>query len=84
MDDVATENRILKQKILEMESQINSLSTNMATDFDRRGSQMASPKEREMQNLNELRQVFEEKLQQIQYENNEKEKYFLSLKENQE
>jgi hypothetical protein len=48
MDDVATENRILKQKILEMESQINSLSTNMATDFDRRGSQMASPKEREM------------------------------------
>jgi pyruvate/2-oxoacid:ferredoxin oxidoreductase alpha subunit len=36
MDDIKTENRILKSKISEMESQLNSMSTNINSNYDGR------------------------------------------------
>ena len=81
LDNVQTENRILKAKLNDMESQLNSLSTNMASNFDRRSS---FQNQREIESIQEIKVMFEDKISQMQRENQEKEQYFLSLKQNQD
>jgi predicted nucleic acid-binding Zn-ribbon protein len=70
LDNVQTENRVLKAKLSDMESQMNSLSTNMASNFDRRSS---FQNQREIESIQEIKVMFEDKISQMQKENQEKE-----------
>ena len=67
LEQVEIENRIMKAKISEMESYINTMST--AGQSNGPGGQISE--------LREMKMMFEDKLLQLQKENNEKEQFFI-------
>lgn len=77
-EKVQIENRVLQARLQEMESQVNSLSTNVASRG--RDSQL---KESQLAELQNIKSLFENKLQQLQQENNEKEQFFQEMRSTQ-
>ena len=66
----------MKAKIQEMESYINTMSTNAQSNQGPGGSQITE--------LREMKLMFEEKLLQLQKENNEKEQFFIQMRKSQQ
>ena len=64
----------MRAKINEMESYINTMSTNAQSNHGP-GSQISE--------LREMKLMFEDKLLQLQKENNEKEQFFIQMRKNQ-
>lgn len=79
---MSVENRVLKAKIGEMESQLNSLSTNFNT-MPRTSMTPASPNNQRHAppELREMRQIFEQKVSHLEQENKERERAFEELRE---
>jgi hypothetical protein len=86
---MSVENRVLKAKIGEMESQLNSLSTNFNT-MPRTSLAVASPtlplNQRRAHGSNsielrEIRQIFEQKVAQLEKENKDRERAFEELRQ---
>ena len=92
-DEMTVENRVLKAKIGEMESQLNSMSTNfntMPSTMPRSSLATASPtrlieqrqgRGGDLQELREMRQIFEQRIAQLERENREREQAFTELRQ---
>lgn len=92
-DEMTVENRVLKAKIGEMESQLNSISTNfntmpstmprssLTTTSPTRLTQQRQGRGSDLQELREMRQIFEQRIAQLETENREREQAFTELRQ---